>query len=152
MSHKKTIEKVMLELDQIQQLLDTHHQLVDKAQKAVPTVDEIAGLAAVLHAFYSGIENIFKRVAIEIDKKMPDGAYWHSQLIEQMINEASNRPALLTEHLYETLQEYLDFRHVFRQAYCFNLKWDKMCHLVIGIRDVFSNFKNACNFFCEGIR
>jgi len=40
-------------------------------------------------------------------------------------------PAISVE-LRAHLREYLEFRHVFRQAYAFQLRWEKMRALVLG--------------------
>lgn len=40
--------------------------------------------------------------------------------------------ALISAGLGERLRIYLQFRHVFRQAYSFQLHWEKMAPLVLG--------------------
>jgi len=132
---------------QLRRLLETHAGLLAKCRTSEPTVDELAALAAILHAFYNGIENIFKRVAVTLDGGPPAGRFWHADLIEAMSNPKPNRPALLSESLSETLQEYLDFRHVFRQAYSFELRWEKMKHLVLGLREVLSLLEHQLDTF-----
>lgn len=139
--------RIDVEIKQLRQLLETHAGLLLKCRTSDPNADEIAALAAILHAFYTGIENIFKRIAVEHDGKAPEGPYWHSELIELMVCGQGHRPPLLSASLSEMLQEYLDFRHVFRQAYSFELKWDKMRHLVCNIEAVFRSFEAECNNF-----
>ncbi len=48
-----------------------------------------------------------------------------------MTRPTKNRAAVISESLRDTLSEYLAFRHVFRQAYSFDLRWDKMSDLVL---------------------
>jgi len=36
----------------------------------------------MLHSFYTGVENIFKRVAVEIDGAPPTGESWHRGLLD----------------------------------------------------------------------
>ena len=45
---------------------------------------ELSALAAMLHSFYNGIENIFKRVTAELDDRLPGGEFWHRELMDCM--------------------------------------------------------------------
>jgi hypothetical protein len=142
---KKQIET---ERSQLHRILETHQSLLERCRKAKPTADELAALAAILHAFYNGVENIFKRIAVALDGGAPQGEFWHSELIERMATPSKKRPALLSEAMNERLQEYLDFRHVFRHAYTFDLKWSKMKHLVVECEAVLQTFeKRTGNVF-----
>jgi hypothetical protein len=49
-----------------------------------------------------------------------------------------HRPALLPTELHNTLNEYLRFRHVFRNAYSFDLDWNKMSPLVLRLEITFN--------------
>ena len=71
----------------------------------------------MLHSFYSGVENIFKRIALELDGRLPDSSTWHRDLLDAMARQAQNRRAVISESLEDRLKEYLNFRHVFRPAY-----------------------------------
>jgi hypothetical protein len=55
------------EREQLQRLLVGVHELLTKCRDAAPTEIELSALAATLHSFYTGVENIFKRVAVELD-------------------------------------------------------------------------------------
>jgi len=82
---------------QLHRLLETHAGLLNKFHQLMPTVDERAALAAVLHAFYNGVENIFKRVTLASDGEIPKGLSSHSDLLESMSIATPNRPALLSD-------------------------------------------------------
>lgn len=144
--------QIHVEGQQLRRLLRMHARLLAKCYTAQPTVDELAALAAILHAFYNGVENIFKRVAVTLNGGPPRGPFWHADLIEAMSKPTANRPALLSEGLYETLQEYLDFRHVFRQAYSFELRWEKMKHLVQGLNEVLLRFEQEAGAFLSQLK
>ena len=51
------------EREQLQRLLSGIHDLLIKCRDTAPTEIELSALAATLHSFYTGVENIFKRVA-----------------------------------------------------------------------------------------
>ena len=53
----------------------------------------------MLHSFYTGVENIFKRIALEIDGELPSGDYWHRQLLERMTEPGMSRPAVISAEL-----------------------------------------------------
>ena len=96
-------------------------------------VIERSALAAMLHSFYTGIENIFKRVAVEIDGEPPTGDFWHRQLLDRMACPRRDRPAVISKTLKDKLRTYLEFRHVFRHAYTFELRWEKMARDCFGL-------------------
>ena len=140
-------KRIVVEIRQIHRLLEVHSGLLSKCKTATPGPDDLAALSAILHSFYTGLENIFKQISKEFDGITIQGPFWHSDLIESMTIRLPNRPPLLSSSLSESLQEYLDFRHVFRQAYSFELKWDKMAHLVLNLETVFKMFETECNTF-----
>ena len=141
-------KQVELELEQLHLLLQTYHLLRAKCESTNPDLVEIMALGAMLHSFYTGIENIFSRIAKGIDDSMPSGKFWHSSLLEKMSIAVPQRPAVLSLPLQELLDEYLDFRHVFRQAYSFQLQWEKMSHLVFSIENTLEQLEiELKNFF-----
>jgi hypothetical protein len=107
-------------------LLVTYGPLLKRCERANPDPIELAALAAMLHSFYNGIENLLKRIAVEMGEGLPAGDVWHRRLLDQMAKPADARPAVLTEELRTRLRLYLDFRHVFRHSYTFDLRWEKM--------------------------
>jgi len=109
--------QIDVESRQLRRLLETHVALLSRCRHCTPTVDERAALAAILHAFYNCVENTFKRVALALDHVIPRGVSSHADLLASMTSAKPHRPALLSLSLSEALQEYLDFRHVFRHAY-----------------------------------
>jgi len=135
------------EREQLQRLLFGIHGLLAKCRTAALTEIELSALAATLHSFYTGIENIFKRVAVELDGEPVRGDSWHRELLLRMKTPAARRPALLSEELHDTLNEYLRFRHVFRNAYSFDLDWQKMSPLVLGLEETFQNWKKRWMIF-----
>jgi hypothetical protein len=102
--------------------LGTHLSLLERCATEAPDPIELSALAAVLHSFYTGIENIFKRVAVTLDEGLPQGDVWHRRLLDSMASGTTKRPAVITKPLRDTLRGYLDFRHVFRHAYTFELR------------------------------
>jgi predicted nucleotidyltransferase len=92
-----------------------------------PTWVEMSAMAKLVHDFYSSTEGIFKRIAVQFDGGLPQSAHWHVDLLNRM-NDAREgvRPAVISNYLWALLEEYLDFRHFFRNAYGAELEWVKL--------------------------
>ena len=148
----KLQKQVTVELEQLNHLLETHRPLLNKCTMEEPDRIEISALAAMLHAFYNGIENILKRIAIQIDKDSPRGDFWHRQLLDKMICSTSSRPAVISSSLRDILRDYLYFRHVIRHAYTFDLKWEKMAGLVEGCEKTMRLLEMELNAFFKSFK
>jgi hypothetical protein len=135
------------EREQLQRLLSGIHGLLTKCRDTAPNEIELSALAATLHSFYTGVENIFKRVAVELDEEPVCGDSWHRELLLRMKGATARRPALLPEELHDSLNEYLRFRHVFRSAYSFDLDWQKMAPLVVRVEETFQQLQKALDEF-----
>ena len=94
------------EREQLQRLLSGIHGLLAKCLTTAPTEIELSALAALLHSFYTGVENIYKRVAVELDDEPVCGDSWHRELLLRMKSSTAHRPALLSEEPHDTLNEY----------------------------------------------
>lgn len=137
------------EREQLRRLLSGIHPLLSQCHKQVPNEIELSALAATLHSFYTGIENIFKRVTVELDGEALRGDNWHRDLLQRMKAPSAHRPVLLPETLHDKLLEYLRFRHVFRNAYSFDLDWRKMSHLVLKLEETFQQLELALDAFLK---
>lgn len=131
----KLRKQIAVELQQLHRLLNVHRPLLDKCASEAPNEIEISALAALLHSFYTGIENIFKRIVLESGSALPSGESWHRELLDALSQPSTARAAVISLPLRDRLREYLRFRHVFRQAYSFQLRWDKMSSLVLGCEE-----------------
>lgn len=146
----ETRKKVEFELGLLRRLVDLHASVIGKAAHETPDMIEVSALSAFLHSFYSGCENIFKRIATEIDRHCPASDRWHSELLEQMAAPNEHRSALLPRSLEEDLRGYLAFRHFFRSAYTFRMDYEQMRELVQGCEALLKEFEDACRTFFEG--
>ena len=147
MKNKKCIEEINNELELTDKLFETHEVLFDKIKLSSPDPIELSALAVFLHSFYNGIENIFKRIAKRIDNRIPDSAYWHSELLNQMVILIDERENVISEDLANKLKLYLEFRNFFRHSYSFQIKWEKMKDLIYEINGVYNQFKKEIEVF-----
>ena len=75
-------------------------------------------VGSMLHDFYTCIERVFSKIAVEIDGELPSGSAWHSALLDRMnISIPGTRGIVIDDALKQPLYEYLRFRHVFRNVY-----------------------------------
>ncbi len=97
---------------------------------------EIAGVAALLHNFYNGIENIVKQVFQQKSYPIPQGESWHRDLLL-----AAAEKNIISDVLLNTLKPYLAFRHYFSHAYALELFPERMEPLVKDAVALFNEFK-----------
>ena len=61
---RKLRKQIAVEREMLNQLLVDHRPLLRKCEASPPDRIEVSALGAMLHGFYNGVENIFKRVAL----------------------------------------------------------------------------------------
>lgn len=132
----KTRKAAEIEFEQLNKLVDLNSPLLEKAAKQDPTSVELLAIAAILHSFYSGIENMFKRITKEIDQGLPEGPKWHKDLLASMMRSNDRRKAAISQDLGKKLEDYLGFRHTFRNLYSYDLKWSQLKPLAMNMRRV----------------
>lgn len=133
----------------LRQLIEDHRPPIVKCAGSPPTPIGLSALGAMLHGFYNGVENIFRRVAVELDGGAPEGDRWHRILLERAAAPRPNRPAVISVSLADRLSEYFGFRHFFRSAYPSTLRWDRMAGLVAGIEEVFRQMEDELGAFLQ---
>ena len=86
MSANNITHKIKFEIKQINKLLQDYKKLIEDAERNKPDINDIAALAAILHSFYNGVENIFSLIAKNIDEDYDlSGDRWHKDLLNQMV-------------------------------------------------------------------
>lgn len=107
---------------------------------------------SILHDFYTGIEKVFENIAKEIDRRIPIGEEWYSELPHQMTLDIPGlRPPVISSNTEKRLREYLGFRHLFCKRYGFELDWEKMKKLLSKIPDVLSGLENEIKIFFDSL-
>jgi hypothetical protein len=115
-----------------------------------PTHTELRAMASTLHEFYNAVERIFERMAVGLGEGMPQGSYWHANLVEQMATAWEGvRPAVIDEPLCARLKDYLDFRHFFRHAYGYTLEWSQLRWKAECLSATLTTFRDQLHLFFE---
>lgn len=143
----EVFSQIKQELTQLHRLIETYRPVIDKMRTQEPEPLELMALASILHSFYMGFENIFKRIVSEIDGGFNKTDSWHIDLIESMIESTDKRSAVLTSDTKRRLRFYLGFRHVFRSHYAYDLNWSKMKNLVFESEDILQRVEKELNEF-----
>lgn len=123
-----------------------------KETKDSPRKMEMRAMGSVLHDFYCAVERIFERIGNNIDGELPQGNDWHIQLLEKMaIPIEGIRRSVVTSESLENLREILAFRHIFRNVYGFELKWERFRHLVKELPEVTERFEEDIKKFLSSL-
>ena len=127
--------------------IEAEYEAIENALSALPdrplstlTKLEIAGVAALLHNFYNGIENIVKQDFQQKSYPIPQGESWHRDLLL-----AAAEKNIISDLLLNTLKPYLAFRHYFSHAYALDLFPNRMEPLVKDAPALFRDFKQHIN-------
>ncbi len=118
---KADIERELQNLERLTLELDTI-----LATTSENTVIKVRAAGSVIHDFYTGVEKIFRRIATRVDQDLPTAEDWHVQLLQRMsVPLEEIRPQVIDEPMERNLEEYLRFRHLFRNIYGFELEWER---------------------------
>ena len=130
--------------------------LLDKEKNSLlkrrPSNYVVRAGGSILHDFYTGIEKIFESIAKEVDNRLPMGEEWHSELLHQMTLDIPGlRPPVITASTEKKLREYLGFRHLFRKRYGFELDWQRLKKLLLGVPQVRTQLEKDIGKFFEDL-
>ncbi|MBK7180717.1 MAG: hypothetical protein IPH82_26660 [Chloroflexi bacterium] len=140
-------QRVQRDVALIDHLLAAYADLLLQVEQKPPDLVQVTALASVLHSFYNGVESIFIIIAKEIDGAVPTGDRWHRDLLEQMGMANEFREAVLPFPIQLQLQNYLAFRHYYRHAYSFFLRWKELRELVLPLTAVWDQTRTVLNQF-----
>ena len=99
MNNPELIERIADERRKIERTVEEIKVRLQKMESAsAEDLVDLKDLVAMrLPVFYIGIENIFKRIAEEIDMDEPQGKNWHTDLLQQMSRPRASRPPVISE-------------------------------------------------------
>ena len=92
-------EQVAIERANIDRLFVAYQALINKSAQIAPDFVELSALATMLPSFPTGIENVFKRIALGIDGSIPSGYASHSELLMVVTQSTQHRPTVISDDL-----------------------------------------------------
>ncbi len=125
-SRRKLLQRIADERAKMERAVTQMKCLENIEEIPVQYRTESVGMIALsISRFYSGLENIFRRVAREIDGRVPKGEDWQKALLVQMTQAHLSRPPVISPETAEKLHPILRFRHRFNNSYLFEIKRKK---------------------------
>ncbi len=89
-------------------------------------------VGGLLHDLYTGIEKAFTEISPDLNGVTPAAEGWHRSLLHTMTLDLPGfRPAVIRGNLEPRLLELLKFRHLYRNLYSFELRWDRIRELAV---------------------
>ena len=123
--------------------IEAEYEAIEQTLSALPvrpldqlSTLELAGVAALLHNFYNGLENVLKQVFKAKGMKIPSGNSWHRDLLL-----SASKSDIISVELGTDLSRFLAFRHFFSHAYALDLYPERMEPLVQDAGKTFERFR-----------
>ncbi len=101
---------------------------------------------------YRGMENIFRRIALDVDLRIPDGSRWHKELLTQMTEPQAERQSVISQETFAILEELLEFRHVFNNIYGEELVYEQTERNANQIRQLFDRLSKELDVFIAWLK
>jgi hypothetical protein len=134
-------EELLLDISHVDRLIGESKPLFDSCELKTPDYTEMAACAMTLQSFYYGIEKILIFIFQNYDEPLPNGGKWHKELLSNAFAPDKNRKPVFSNISQIELREYLKFRHFIRNAYIFQLEWDKMKNLTTNLHAIWETTK-----------
>ena len=94
-----------------------------------------------------GMENIFRKIALDVDLCLPDGSRGHKELLAQMAESHAKRPPVISKATLGYLQEFLEFRYLFIRFDTDELDYRKTERKAKEVSTVFDSIFKELNAF-----
>jgi hypothetical protein len=146
---KNVKQKILFEISQIDEVIDSTKLLRDLCKIRVPDIIEKSAVALLLQSFYNGIENILIIIVKYFDGKLPNNSKWHKELLGKAFEESEKHKQIFRDDIKIILNDYMSMRHFIRHTYGFRLDWEQMQELTNGIDNIWIMVKDDLNKFIE---
>ena len=153
MNRKRLTQRINDELDKIDGILERIQRGLDNIDVLPVQAREFIEntIATDLADVYRGIENIFLRIAREVDRHVPTGSRWHKNLLAQMTEKRPERPPVISENTSLQLEALLDFRHKVNNIYGRELRYEKTIPHAKSIDVLFASVSQDLNTFTDSL-
>lgn len=142
---------VVDEIELIEKAVEIIGVMKEKLDPAAVSNEQKAAVGTYLMNFYTGVENIIKRISKEYYQNMPRGASWHKELLDMSYNPPGNKIPIFSKCIKDRLNPYRAFKHLFVSGYGFKLEWELMSQLVNSIHQLWADIKKSVSEFFDRI-
>lgn len=137
-------KEIEAELGGIKRLVDEYSEL--------PGGDALYFLrakASIFHDFYTAVERIMQKIAEELNGGVPRSEQWHKELLFDMTLDLEGvRPPVFSKDVFDDLNNFLRFRHLFRNNYGYDLKAERIKELENAFPAAAGKTLSAIENFC----
>ena len=142
--------EILIELKEMSIVIDDINLLMKETDLTTPSNIQKAATSSLVAQFYTGIENILKRISKYYNFNIPKSDNWHIELFERFCepNEL-NLPVLFDNFLREELVNYRKFRHFVFHGYSNKITWERLLSGIKNINEVFTKFKESINTYIK---
>ena len=153
MNRKRITQRINDELDKIDGILERIQRGLDSIDVLPVQAREFIEntIATDLADVYRGIENMFLRIAREVDMHVPRGSRWHKNLLTQMAEKRPERCPVISENTRRELEELLEFRHKVNNIYGKELKYEKTIPHAKSIDELFASVSEDLSIFIDSL-
>ena len=153
MNRKRLTQRINDELEKIRETLERIQRGLEKIEVVPIDVREFIEntIATDLADVYRGIENIFLRIAREVDMHVPRGSRWHKNLLAQMTEQRPERPPVISERTSLRLEDLLDFRHKVNNIYGEELIYEMTEPHAKSIDTLFASVSEDLSLFTDSL-
>ena len=143
--------RIRQELEELEKIVARAERASASAKKRPEDQDLYLDAAALnLHDFYTGLERIFRHIAGQIDRSVPDGPEWHRELMKQLGTDLPGvRPKVISHGTLKALDDYLRFRHVVRNIYAFEFDPERITDLITRLESCFKDIQKELLAFAK---
>ena len=153
MNRKRLTQRINDELEKINETFQRVTRGLEKLEVVSIDVREFIEntIATDIADIYRGIENIFLRIAREVDMHVPTGSRWHKNLLTQMKEQRPERPPVISEDTFLQLEDLLDFRHKVNNIYGRQIVYEKTEVHAKSIDELFTTVSQELNAFTDSL-
>ncbi len=142
MTFAELLEEISIELKFMETIVKDVVALSENISDRDVNNWEKTAASAYLAQFYTGVENILKRISKYYNIQLPKTDTWHIDLFNRFCSPTEKSlPALFDKSLKADLTGFRKFRHVVHHGYGFMIDWDRLSIGIEKIEDIFLRFK-----------
>ena len=145
-------EEIAIELENLGLVVAEVRALRAELGDREPSVREKTAAAAFLAQFYTGVENVLKRISRFCGVPLPTGENWHLDLFKRFCEPPHPPlPVLFDQSLACSLSAYRRFRHVVHHGYGFQLEWERMRDGVLEVEALHDRLRSRLAEYVRGL-